>query len=114
MKHFRPLLLALALLLGAYTVSAQAHHDKHHGGKECNESTKAFAETSRKGFQQAPNPQFIYTAPNNKFMLGLGATVTLRTSYDFMGAMGNIDFVKFLADSRVSWYNRNTNRHLHL
>ena len=95
MKHFRPLLLALALLLGASTVSAQTHHDKHHGGKECDESTKAFVETARKGFQQAPNPQFIFTAPNNKFMLGLGATVTLRTSYDFMGAMGNIDFVPY-------------------
>ena len=95
MKHFRPLLLALVLLLGASTVSAQAHHDKHHGGKECDESTKAFVETARKGFQQAPNPQFIFTAPNNKFMLGLGATVTLRTSYDFMGAMGNIDFVPY-------------------
>ena len=95
MKHFRPLLLALALLLGASTVSAQSHHDKHHGGKECDESTKAFVETARKGFQQAPNPQFIFTAPNNKFMLGLGATVTLRTSYDFMGAMGNIDFVPY-------------------
>ena len=95
MKHFRPLLLALVLLLGASTVSAQAHHDKHHGGKECDESTKAFVETARKGFQQAPNPQFIFTAPNNKFMLGLGATVTLRSSYDFMGAMGNIDFVPY-------------------
>ena len=95
MKHFRPLLLALVLLLGASTVSAQTHHDKHHGGKECDESTKAFVETERKGFQQAPNPQFIFTAPNNKFMLGLGATVTLRTSYDFMGAMGNIDFVPY-------------------
>ena len=95
MKHFRPLLLALVLLLGASTVSAQTHHDKHHGGKECDESTKAFVETARKGFQQAPNPQFIFTAPNNKFMLGLGATVTLRTSYDFIGAMGNIDFVPY-------------------
>ena len=107
MKHFRLSLIALALLFGATTVSAQPHHDKNkHCGEHCDEATKAFAETTREGFQQPHNPQFIFTSPNNKFMLGLGATVTLRTSYDFMGAVGNIDFVPYDIPMTKSYANR--------
>ena len=107
MKHFRLSLIALALLFGATTVSAQPHHDKNkHCGEHCDEATKAFAETTREGFQQPHNPQFIFTSPNNKFMLGLGATVTLRTSYDFMGAMDNIDFVPYDIPMTKSYANR--------
>ena len=107
MKHFRLSLIALALLFGATTVSAQPHHDKNkHCGEHCDEATKAFAETTREGFQQPHNPQFIFTSPNNKFMLGLGATVTLRTSYDFMGAVDNIDFVPYDIPMTKSYANR--------
>lgn len=105
MKHFGHLLLALALLFGATSVSAQHHHDKHHGGEHC-DVKKTFEETSRKGFQQPHNPQFIFTSPNDKFMLGLGASVTLRTSYDFMGAMGNIDFVPYDIPMSKNYANR--------
>lgn len=107
MKHFRLSLIALALLFGVTTVSAQPHHDKNkHCGEHCDEATKAFAETTREGFQQPHNPQFIFTSPNNKFMLGLGATVTLRTSYDFMGAVDNIDFVPYDIPMTKSYANR--------
>lgn len=107
MKHFRLSLIALALLFGATTVSAQPHHDKNkHCGEHCDEATKAFAETTREGFQQPHNPQFIFTSPNNKFMLGLGATVTLRTSYDFMGTVDNIDFVPYDIPMTKSYANR--------
>lgn len=54
-----------------------------------------FKETKRCGFQQAHNPQFIFATPNNRFSLGIGGIVTLRTSYDFKGAMGNIDFIPY-------------------
>ena len=107
MKHFRLSLIALALLFGVTTVSAQPHHDKNkHCGEHCDEATKAFAETTREGFQQPHNPQFIFTSPNNKFMLGLGATVTLRTSYDFMGTVDNIDFVPYDIPMTKSYANR--------
>ena len=83
------------MLISGVTASAQTHHDKHAKGGDHKDAAKVFAETSRKGFQQPHNPQFIFTSPNERFMLGVGATVTLRTSYDFMGAMGNIDFVPY-------------------
>lgn len=54
-----------------------------------------FMETRRCGFQQAHNPQFIFSTRNNRFALGIGGIVTLRTSYDFSGAMGNIDFIPY-------------------
>lgn len=54
-----------------------------------------FMETRRCGFQQAHNPQFIFSTRNNRFALGIGGIVTLRTSYDFNGAMGNIDFIPY-------------------
>ena len=52
-------------------------------------------ETTRRGFQQPHNPQFIFATRNNKFSLALGGSVSLRTSYDFKGAMGNIDFIPY-------------------
>lgn len=54
-----------------------------------------FMETKRCGFQQAHNPQFIFSTHDNSFALGIGGYVNLRTSYDFMGAMGNIDFIPY-------------------
>lgn len=54
-----------------------------------------FMETRRCGFQQAHNPQFIFSTRNNRFALGIGGIVTLRTSYDFNGAMGSIDFIPY-------------------
>ena len=54
-----------------------------------------FTETLRTGFQQVPNPQFIFATRNNRFALGIGGYINLRTSYDFMGAVDNIDFVPY-------------------
>lgn len=54
-----------------------------------------YAETRRCGYQQMHNPQFIFATRNNKFSLAVGGKVSLRTSYDFDGAVGNIDFVPY-------------------
>lgn len=54
-----------------------------------------FVETKRCGFQQAHNPQFIFSTRNNRFSLGIGGMVNLRTSYDLKGAVGNIDFIPY-------------------
>ena len=107
MKQFvLSLMVCTAILVGGATASAQSHHDKHAKGHDHAEVSKAFAETSRKGFQQPHNPQFIFTTTGNRFMLGIGATVTLRTSYDFMGAMGNIDFVPYDIPMTKDYANR--------
>jgi hypothetical protein len=72
-------------------------HDKHaHDTKSIHHDVASdFSETARHGFQQMHNPQFIFSTPDKRFSLGIGGSVTLRTSYDFKGAMGNIDFVPY-------------------
>ena len=65
-----------------------------------------FQETKRCGFQQPHNPQFIFSTRNNRFSLGIGGSVVLRTSYDFNGAMGNIDFVPYDIPMTKSYANR--------
>lgn len=105
--HVLSLLVFLALLFGASPVVAQS---RHKGDKHCKDdalhSHLVFAETERHGFQQPHNPQFIFATRDNKFLLGLGASVNLRTSYDFMGAMGNIDFVPYDIPMSRNYANR--------
>ena len=64
-----------------------------------------FVETKRHGFQQAHNPQFIFSTRNNRFSLGIGGMVNLRTSYDLKGAVGNIDFVPYDIPMHKSYAN---------
>ena len=54
-----------------------------------------FTETMRTGFQQVPNPQFVFATRNNRFALGIGGEIMLRTSYDLKGAVDNIDFIPY-------------------
>ena len=54
-----------------------------------------FAATRRRGFQQMHNPQFIFATKNNRFALGIGGELQLRTSYDLKGAVDNIDFIPY-------------------
>ena len=68
---------------------------KHHADKAHKHAMKDYVETHRTGFQQSHIPQFIFTTPDNRFSLALGGSVTLRTSYDFGGAVDNIDFVPY-------------------
>lgn len=56
---------------------------------------EGFASTLRRGFRQAPNPQLIFSTRNGRFALGFGGFINLRTSYDFKGAVGSIDFVPY-------------------
>lgn len=70
------------------------------------EIINAYIDTSREGFQQAHNPQFIFATRNNRFSLALGGMVNLRTSYDFLGAVNNIDFVTYDIPMSKSYANR--------
>lgn len=65
-----------------------------------------FAHTMRTGFQQVQNPQFIFSTRDNRFSLGIGGYVNLRTSYDFKGAVDNIDFVPYDIPMSATYANR--------
>ena len=60
-----------------------------------------FAATLREGFQQTHNPQFIFATKNNRFALGIGGEIMLRTSYDMKGAVDNIDFIRYTDECNV-------------
>lgn len=47
------------------------------------------------GFQQSHMPQFIITAKDNRFTLGIGGFVNFRTAFDFEGNVGDIDFITY-------------------
>lgn len=122
MKQIRFLLLSfLSLAVGASTLSAQVFlyeieeytptvYMIAKGKSECENTrrnvTDDFADTHRCGFQQSPNPQFIFTSHDNRFALGIGGMVNLRTSYDFKGAMGNIDFIPYDIPMKHNYANR--------
>ena len=111
MKRIRLLIVSLfTIATGIYAVSAQGSSCSYEecsptvyimskGKGDCHvaqqNAANDFMETKRGGFQQAHNPQFIFSTHDNRFALGIGGFVNLRTSYDFMGAMGNIDFVPY-------------------
>ena len=113
MKLFKHSILLVALLALAQNQSwAQSYHDEgdytpsvytsasgsdHHRGdtKAHKHAMHDFMETHRSGFQQPMTPQFIFTTPDSRFSLALGGVLTLRTSYDFGGAVDNIDFVPY-------------------
>ena len=122
MKQFRHLFLAvLSLIIGVTTLSAQVVYyeieeytptvymvakGKTECDNRCSEVKEHFIDTHRHGFQQTENPQFIFSSHNNRFALGIGGYVNLRTSYDFRGAMGNIDFVPYDIPMKHSWQNK--------
>ena len=65
-----------------------------------------FEFTEREGFQQTHNPQFIFSTKDNRFALGIGGYVNLRTSYDFKGAVNSIDFIPYDIPMVASYANR--------
>ena len=65
-----------------------------------------FESTFRKGFQQVHPPQFIFSTRNNRFSLGIGGYINLRTSYDMKGAVDNIDFVPYDIPMEATYANR--------
>ena len=121
MKTFRPMCILLcSTLLGG--VAMAQHHQHHHdadydsavylmaledgSGNSVAEIVEVnriaargvrddFEQTRRYGAKQVPNPQFIFSTHDNRFSLGVGGFIALRTSYDFKGAVGNIDFVPY-------------------
>ena len=110
MKQIRHLLLVLcSATLATPMLSAQTHHHhaeeysptvyitskEHHKSDAHHKVVDRFKDTHRCGFQQTQPPQFIFTSQDKRFALGIGGYVNLRTSYDFNGAMGNIDFVPY-------------------
>ncbi len=77
-----------------YTSESRGDH-KQHEHKAHKHAMRDYAETARIGNRELSNPQFIFTTPDNRFSLALGGVVTLRTSFDFGGAVDNIDFVPY-------------------
>lgn len=65
-----------------------------------------FEATRREGFQQTPNPNIIFSTRDNRFALGIGGFVNLRTSYDFKGAVNDIDFVPYKIPIYANYANR--------
>ena len=65
-----------------------------------------FEATRREGFQQTPNPNIIFSTRDNRFALGIGGFVNLSTSYDFKGAVNDIDFVPYKIPIYANYANR--------
>ena len=118
MRRFRQLLVLLFVVGCIHSVSAQRRYRMHERksqpavyliaveqdgtlyeayarGRAADDIVVDFAQTRRTGFQQVVDPQFIFTTKNNIFSLGIGGYINLRTSYDFMGAVDNIDFIPY-------------------
>ena len=118
MRRFRQLLVLLFVAGCVHSVSAQRRYRMHERksqpavyliaveqdgtlyeayarGRAADDIMVDFAQTRRTGFQQVVDPQFIFTTKNNRFSLGIGGYINLRTSYDFMGAVDNIDFIPY-------------------
>ncbi len=55
----------------------------------------AYNATHRTGRNEAMPPQFVISTRNNRFSFGFGGYLNFRTSYDFKGAVDNIDFVTY-------------------
>lgn len=130
MKRVRHLFLFSALWLVAGSASAQSSSEEYDptvfmmyvkdgGGKIRGEGyevwssrqgaddvVEMFEFTAREGFQQTHNPQFIFSSKDNRFALGIGGYVNLRTSYDFKGAVDNIDFVPYDIPMVANYANR--------
>lgn len=125
-RHF-VLLLALSFVVGR--VSAQSYEAEYEptvymmlvesrGGergahqswanqrKGAGDVIEMFALTEREGFLQTRNPQFIFSTRDNRFALGIGGYVNLRTSYDFKGAVDDIDFVPYHIPMVATYANR--------
>ncbi len=133
MKTIR-LLISLMLVTGcAYDVSAQQYRYGSHRQKPtvymmayeqidtvccpmqqspaCNSLVaegvrEDFEATRRHGFQQLHNPQFVFATKNNRFSLGIGGEINFRTSYDFKGAVDNIDFIPYAIPMSATYANR--------
>ena len=65
-----------------------------------------FEATHREGFQQLHNPLIVFSTKNNRFSLGIGGEINFRTSYDFKGAVDNIDFVPYDIPMSATFANR--------
>lgn len=125
------LLLVCGVLFGVGQAWAQSYSDDYHpivlmmlteksrGGYPVSmegviiEQAKAignvkedYQTTRREGFQQSHNPQIIFSTADNRFSLGLGGYVNLRTSYDFKGAVDDIDFVPYKIPIVANYANR--------
>lgn len=128
MKTFRLLIVSLLSVAVVANVSAQRRADKRDGNSPtvyliavqenetvcggCSSSmirqnvVSDYLDTYRSGFQQVRNPQFIFATKNNKFSMAIGGFVNLRTSYDFMGAVDNLDFVTYDIPMSTTYANR--------
>lgn len=65
-----------------------------------------FEQTRAAGFQQLHNPQIIFSTRSGRFSLGIGGEINMRTSYDFKGAVDDIDFVTYDIPMDATYANR--------
>ncbi len=56
-------------------------------------AAKIFEKTHVGGFQQSHMPNYIFSSPHNRFMLGIGGFVNMRAAYDMKGVVENTDFI---------------------
>ena len=120
MKTIRLITVVLSILFGMGNLAAQTYslseyspiiylmsvEDFDIDSNAADNTSEDFAQTMRTGFQQVQNPQFIFATRNNRFALGIGGYVNLRTSYDFKGAVDNIDFVPYSIPMSATYANR--------
>lgn len=122
MKTIRLMAALLLVMLGVGNLAAQPHfqHSGNHrptiylmaiegfdaNSIAANGVRDDFAQTLRSGFQQVHNPQFVFATRDNRFSLGIGGYINLRTSYDFKGAVDNIDFVPYSIPMSATYANR--------
>ncbi|MBR7097015.1 MAG: porin, partial [Alistipes sp.] len=120
MKTIRLITVVLSILFGMGNLAAQTYISSEYSPiiylmsvedfdidiNAADNTSEDFAQTMRTGFQQVQNPQFIFATRNNRFALGIGGYVNLRTSYDFKGAVDNIDFVPYSIPMSATYANR--------
>lgn len=56
-------------------------------------AVELYYQTLERGFRQTGLPRFIIAGKDQKMLLGIGGNLAVRASYDFKGAVDNIDFV---------------------
>ncbi len=108
-KHHKadyPIILLLGVEHGDTLVEATEIYEMSYRNTASKRVKEGFNATLRRGFRQAPNPQFIFSTHDGNFALGIGGFINLRASYDFKGTMNNMDFVPYDIPMTSSWASR--------
>ena len=105
-EEYQPIVLMMLTEKGAAAYPMSMDRIIIEQREAVNNAKNVFQATQRTGFHQAHNPQVIFTSRDNRFALGVGGYVNLRTSYDFKGAVDDIDFVPYKIPIYATYANR--------